>query len=96
MAMVALWRVQDSPEAGSPMSVVVKLLEGRVEIMPPPKPFHYLFSIGFNVLNPRTSNSLDNSTGYGTNSYWYKEHTTTIMAKYEIQIASSSSEMENP
>ncbi|KAH7835323.1 hypothetical protein Vadar_025032 [Vaccinium darrowii] len=44
MAMVALWCVQDSPEARPPMNVVVKMLEGGVEIMPPPKPFHYLFS----------------------------------------------------
>ncbi|KAH7836241.1 hypothetical protein Vadar_033906 [Vaccinium darrowii] len=89
IAMVALWCVQDSPEARPPMSAVVKMLEGGVEIMPPPKPFHYLFSIGVNVQNPRTCNSLDNSTGYGTNSYWYKEQMTTSMTKYEIQIASS-------
>ncbi|KAH7835397.1 hypothetical protein Vadar_025807 [Vaccinium darrowii] len=90
MALVALWCVQDSPEARPPMSVVVKMLEGGVEIMAPPKPFHYLFSVGVNVLNAPTCNSSDYSIGYGTNSYWYKEQTTTIMAKYEIQIASSS------
>ncbi|KAF7154215.1 hypothetical protein RHSIM_Rhsim01G0063100 [Rhododendron simsii] len=98
MAMVALWCVQDSPEARPPMSAVVKMLEGGVEILPPPKPFHYLFSVGVNVLNPLTStdNSSNhstsyatNSSNYGTNSYWFKEQTTTIMAKYEIQIASS-------
>ncbi|KAH7832861.1 hypothetical protein Vadar_000768 [Vaccinium darrowii] len=89
MAMVALWCVQDSPEARPPMSVVVKMLEG-VEIMPPPKPFHYLYSVGVNGLNPPTCNSSDFSTSYGTNSYWYKEQTTSIMAKYEIEIASSS------
>ncbi|KAH7832893.1 hypothetical protein Vadar_001125 [Vaccinium darrowii] len=90
MAMVALWCVQDSPEARPPMSVVVKMLEGGVEITPPPKPFHYLYSIGVNGLRPPTCNSSDFSTSYGTNSYWYKEQTTTIMAKYEIEIASSS------
>ncbi|KAF7127458.1 hypothetical protein RHSIM_Rhsim11G0030900 [Rhododendron simsii] len=91
MAMVALWCVQDSPEARPPMSVVVKMLEGGGEIMPPPKPFHYLYSVGINVLNPPTyiGDSSDYSTSDGTNSYWYKEQTTTIMAKYEIQIASS-------
>ncbi|KAG5524351.1 hypothetical protein RHGRI_031119 [Rhododendron griersonianum] len=91
MAMVALWCVQDSPDARPPMSDVVKMLEGGVEIMPPPKPFNYLFFVGINVLNPptHTSNMSDYSTSDGTNSYWYKEHTTTIMAKYEIQIASS-------
>ncbi|KAH7836088.1 hypothetical protein Vadar_032567 [Vaccinium darrowii] len=91
MAMVALWCVQDSPMARPPMSVVVKMLEGGVEIMPPPKPFHYLYFVGINVLNPHTytGDSSDYSTSEGNNSYWYKEQTTTIMAKYEIQIASS-------
>ncbi|KAH7835211.1 hypothetical protein Vadar_023923 [Vaccinium darrowii] len=89
MAMVALWCVQDSPEARPPMNAVVKMLEGGVEITPPPKPFHYLFSVGINVLNPPiytsnpiyTGKSLDCSTCNGTNSYWYKEHATPIMAK---------------
>ncbi|KAH7833911.1 hypothetical protein Vadar_010961 [Vaccinium darrowii] len=91
MAMVALWCVQDSPMARPPMSAVVKMLEGGVEIMPPSKPFHYLYFVGINVLNPPTytSDSSDYSTNEGNNSYWYKEQTTTIMAKYEIQIASS-------
>ncbi|XP_031270538.1 LEAF RUST 10 DISEASE-RESISTANCE LOCUS RECEPTOR-LIKE PROTEIN KINASE-like 2.7 [Pistacia vera] len=39
MCKVALWCVQDSPEARSPMSAVVKMLEGGVEIVPLPKPF---------------------------------------------------------
>ncbi|KAI8014069.1 LEAF RUST 10 DISEASE-RESISTANCE LOCUS RECEPTOR-LIKE PROTEIN KINASE-like 2.1 [Camellia lanceoleosa] len=51
MAMVALWCVQDSPQERPPMSVVVKMLEGEVEVKPPPKPFHYLYSVG-NVLSP--------------------------------------------
>ncbi|XAR70685.1 Non-specific serine/threonine protein kinase [Bertholletia excelsa] len=88
MAMVALWCVQDSPETRPPMSAVVKMLEGGVEVMPPPKPFHYLFSVGVNVLN-QPSDGSSYSTSEGTNSYWYKE-TTPIMAKYQIQMASSS------
>ncbi|KAF7113123.1 hypothetical protein RHSIM_RhsimUnG0158500 [Rhododendron simsii] len=92
MAMVALWCVQDSPEARPPMSAVVKMLEGGVEIMPPHRPFNYLYPVGINVLNPPTytRNSSDYSTGDGPNSYWYKEQTTPIMDKYEIQVASSS------
>ncbi|KAI7988133.1 putative LRR receptor-like serine/threonine-protein kinase [Camellia lanceoleosa] len=43
MAMVALWCVQDSPHARPLMSVVVKMLEGEVEVKPPPKPFRYLY-----------------------------------------------------
>ena len=43
MSMVALWCVQDSPDTSPPMSAVVKMLEGGVEVMLPPKPFHYLY-----------------------------------------------------
>ncbi|KAI8530629.1 hypothetical protein RHMOL_Rhmol11G0074200 [Rhododendron molle] len=92
MVMVALWCVQDSPEARPPMSDVIKMLEGRGEIMPPPKPFTYMFPVEVNLLNPATytDNSSNYSTSYATNSSRYKEHTTAVMAKYEIQIVSSS------
>ncbi|KAK6141755.1 hypothetical protein DH2020_024498 [Rehmannia glutinosa] len=89
MAMVALWCALDSPDARLPMSVVVKMLEGGVEIVSPHKPFHYLFSVGTNVLKPPSGS--ESGSGYttsdGTNSYWYKETTTPIMAKYEITVA---------
>ncbi|KAK7842361.1 leaf rust 10 disease-resistance locus receptor-like protein kinase-like 2.1, partial [Quercus suber] len=83
MSMVALWCVQDSPEARPPMSAAVKMLDGGMEIMPPTKPFNYLYAIGMNALKP-----LGTSDG-SSNSYWYKD-ATPIMAKYEIQIATSS------
>ncbi|CAA2997301.1 rust resistance kinase Lr10-like isoform X2 [Olea europaea subsp. europaea] len=85
MSMVAPWWVQDSPEARLPMSDVVKMLEGVVEIMPPPKPFHYLFSVVVDPLKP-PNNCLSDSTysTSGTNSYWYKGKTTPIMNKYRI------------
>ena len=90
MSTVALWCVQDSPESRPPMSAVVKMLEGGVEVMPPPKPFHYLYSIGMNMVHQ--TNGTGTSSSYETseegNSIWYKE-TTPIMAKYEIQVASS-------
>ena len=90
MSMVALWCVQDSPEARPPMSAVVKMLEGGVEIMPPAKPFNYLYPIGMSALKPpETSDDSSNSTSDESNSYWYKDD-TPIMAKYEIQIATSS------
>ncbi|GFP96266.1 probable receptor-like protein kinase at5g39020 [Phtheirospermum japonicum] len=89
MGMVSLWYAQDWPESRPPMSVVVKMLEGGVEIMAPPKPFHYLFSLGTDVLKP-ASNFSDYTTSFsdseGANSYWYKE-TTPTMAKYEITVA---------
>ncbi|CAK9164094.1 unnamed protein product [Ilex paraguariensis] len=85
MSLVALWCVQDSPETRPPMSAVVKMLEGGVDVNPPPKPFRYLFSVGVEVLNPpnNTNTSSDYSTSEGNNSYWYKE-STPIMTKYEI------------
>ncbi|KAL9442762.1 hypothetical protein AB3S75_016185 [Citrus x aurantiifolia] len=80
---VALWCVQDSPADRPPMSTVVKMLEGEVEVLPPPKPFRYL------DLNKMTGwKSFESSDGSNSSnqSRWYKE-TTPIMAKHEIQIA---------
>ncbi|RVW52297.1 Rust resistance kinase Lr10 [Vitis vinifera] len=90
MSMVALWCVQDSPDSRPLMSAVVKMLEGGVEVIPPPKPFHYLYSVGMNVLQQAngTGTSSSYATSKETDSIWYKE-TTPIMAKYEIQVASS-------
>ncbi|XP_034683158.1 rust resistance kinase Lr10-like isoform X1 [Vitis riparia] len=90
MSMVALWCVQDSPDSRPPMSAVVKMLEGGVEVMPPPKPFHYLYSVGMNVFQQANETGTNSSyaTSEETSSIWYKE-TTPIMAKYEIQVASS-------
>lgn len=42
--MVTLLCVQDSPEARPSMSVVVKMFDGGVEVVSPPKVFHYFFS----------------------------------------------------
>ncbi|GKU87496.1 hypothetical protein SLEP1_g1890 [Rubroshorea leprosula] len=90
MSLVALWCVQDSPGARPPMSAVVKMLEGGVEIMPPPKPTHLLFSsLGTNAVKPpNAATGSSSSSSEESASYWYKE-TTSIMAKYEIQVASS-------
>ncbi|KAL1544987.1 Serine/threonine protein kinase [Salvia divinorum] len=88
---VALWCVQDSPDAWPPMSAVVKMLEGGVEVMPPPKPFNYLFSVGTTVLKRPSGSESESeySTSDTANSYWYKETTTPTMSKYEIQVATS-------
>ncbi|GKV49881.1 hypothetical protein SLEP1_g56605 [Rubroshorea leprosula] len=85
MSIVALWCVQDSPEVRPPMSAVVKMLEGGVEIMPPPRPFNYMYSVRMNALQPpmiSTSSSFCSSEE--NKSYWYKE--TTPIEKDEIQI----------
>ncbi|GKV49313.1 hypothetical protein SLEP1_g56069 [Rubroshorea leprosula] len=90
MSVVALWCVQDLPGARPPMSAVVKMLEGGVEIMPPPKPTHLLFSsLGTSAVKPPNVDTGSSSfSSEESTSYWYKE-TTSIMAKYEIQVASS-------
>lgn len=92
MCEVALWCVQDSPDDRPPMSAVVRMLEGGVEIMPPPKPFIYLNPIPKrnSKLNlQQTSSSSDYSTSNEeSGSFWYKK-ATPMMKKYEIQIASS-------
>ncbi|GKV37835.1 hypothetical protein SLEP1_g45809 [Rubroshorea leprosula] len=85
MSIVALWCVQDSPEVRPPMSAVVKMLEGGVEIMSPPRPFNYMYSVGMNAAQPpmiSTSSSFFSSEE--NKSYWYKE--TTPIEKDEIQI----------
>ncbi|GKV37837.1 hypothetical protein SLEP1_g45812 [Rubroshorea leprosula] len=88
MLVIALWCVQDSPEVRPPMSAIVKMLEG-MDIMLPPKPFHYVYSLRTNTLKPLvTVVGSSFSSIKETNSYWYKE-STPIMAKYEIQMATS-------
>ncbi|GLU01145.1 hypothetical protein SLE2022_184700 [Rubroshorea leprosula] len=93
MSLVALWCVQDSPGARPPMNAVVKMLEGGVEIMPPPKPTHLLFSsFGTSAVKPpNAATGSSSSSSEESASYWYKEsqETTSIMAKYEIQVAIS-------
>ncbi|XP_058113721.1 rust resistance kinase Lr10-like [Magnolia sinica] len=42
MAVIALWCVQFKPETRPPMSSVVKMLEGEMEIIAPPNPFQHL------------------------------------------------------
>ncbi|GLT58310.1 hypothetical protein SLA2020_312120 [Shorea laevis] len=90
MSLVALWCVQDSPGDRPPMSAVVKMLEGGVEIMPPPKPTHLLFlSLATTAVKPpNVATGSSSSSSEESNSYWYKE-TTSIEAKYEIEVASS-------
>ncbi|KAH6831757.1 hypothetical protein C2S53_008376 [Perilla frutescens var. hirtella] len=91
MCIVALWCVQDSPESRPRMSAVVKMLEGGVEIVPPPKPFNYWFA---NALRGNSvSSQSSTTTSDGSDSYWYKKPatataatTTPIMKKYEINV----------
>ncbi|XP_044415170.1 G-type lectin S-receptor-like serine/threonine-protein kinase SD2-5 [Triticum aestivum] len=44
MCEVAFWCVQQQPKARPPMSVVVKMLEGEMDIAPPANPFQHLMA----------------------------------------------------
>ncbi|KAI3932596.1 hypothetical protein MKW98_012567 [Papaver atlanticum] len=88
MFMVALWCVQDTPASRPLMSTVVKMLEGGVEILPPPNPFRYLHGLGTRNVAEDTTVSSSYSTIIRTNSSWH-ESTTPVMRKYEIRMASS-------
>ncbi|KAL6647080.1 hypothetical protein ACP70R_014517 [Stipagrostis hirtigluma subsp. patula] len=44
MCKVAFWCVQQRPEARPPMGVVVKMLEGEMDIAPPANPFQHLMA----------------------------------------------------
>ncbi|XP_042476891.1 rust resistance kinase Lr10-like isoform X2 [Macadamia integrifolia] len=63
ISLVALWCVQHSPEARPLMSTVVKMLEGGVEIAPPPNPFQYLVSVCLgSTKSSNGSNGASNSS----------------------------------
>ncbi|KAK7354724.1 hypothetical protein VNO80_20192 [Phaseolus coccineus] len=49
MSKVALWSVQYSPDDRPLMSTVVKMLEGEIQISPPPFPFQNLVSVEPNL-----------------------------------------------
>ncbi|XP_077238337.1 G-type lectin S-receptor-like serine/threonine-protein kinase At1g34300 [Tasmannia lanceolata] len=83
MAMCALWCVQYRPETRPCMSVVVKMLEGGVEIPAPLCPFQHLI-VGTSQQDQTAQ--VARSTG-GFNSEY--SQTTPVMRKYEIEIASS-------
>lgn len=68
MLKVALWCVQYSPDDRPLMSTVVKMLEGEIEISPPPFPFKNLMSDKQN-LTPQGS-AADSDT---TTSSWQTE-----------------------
>ncbi|KAL6880252.1 hypothetical protein ACP4OV_011817 [Aristida adscensionis] len=44
MCKVAFWCVQQAPEARPPMGVVVKMLEGEMDVAPPANPFQHLMA----------------------------------------------------
>lgn len=68
MLTVALWCVQYLPGDRPLMSSVVKMLEGDIEISPPPFPFQNLVSDKLNVTPQGTNKDSDTSSSWMTES----------------------------
>ncbi|KAL5549215.1 hypothetical protein UlMin_004446 [Ulmus minor] len=91
MVKVALLCVQHSPQVRPMMSIVVKMLEGAVEIPNPSNPFEYMTRLPCPVQpahSTQTSSFLDSDSSQmlmGSNFI----RGTPIMTKYEIGIAST-------
>ncbi|THU51491.1 hypothetical protein C4D60_Mb06t31590 [Musa balbisiana] len=74
---VALWCVQYTAEARPPMSKVVMMLEGEMDITPPTNPFQHLYASGAGLDLWGDGGSEFTSTSVS--------ETTPIMRKYDIE-----------
>ncbi|XP_071696581.1 G-type lectin S-receptor-like serine/threonine-protein kinase At1g34300 isoform X2 [Rutidosis leptorrhynchoides] len=92
MVKLALCCVQYRPESRPVMSIVVKMLEGALEVPEPSNPFYHLIS-GVNDVN----DSVARMAYYGGGSDWSTSEAVTtcsvvrgtpLMRKYEITMAS--------
>ncbi|XP_027338650.1 LEAF RUST 10 DISEASE-RESISTANCE LOCUS RECEPTOR-LIKE PROTEIN KINASE-like 2.2 [Abrus precatorius] len=68
MLKVALWCVQYLPDDRPLMSTVVKMLEGEIEISPPPPPFQNLVSNKPNLTPEGSTGGSDTTTSWQTES----------------------------
>ena len=93
MIKVALWCIQYKPESRPLMSVVVKMLEGSMEIPKPLNPFEYLTGEIHPIhLVQETQTYLTTkscSTMIKTRTRFSIIDAAPIMRKYEIEITSS-------
>ena len=88
MMKVAFWSVQYRPESRPLMSVVVKMLEGAIEIPTPSNPFPHML-IAIPCANAPSHPTQIDSTFYSEYSSQVSfECDTPVMRKYEIEIAS--------
>ncbi|KAJ1418296.1 rust resistance kinase Lr10-like [Sesbania bispinosa] len=86
MVKVALSCVHYKPESRPEMSVVLKMLEGSVEIPKPLNHFQHLMHGTFAALPFQPSQiNTDATTGSGSNL----EGATLIMRNYEIELATA-------
>ncbi|KAJ0090880.1 hypothetical protein Patl1_14243 [Pistacia atlantica] len=93
MMKVALWCVQDKPEARPVMSVVVKMLEGEIDIPTPSYPFRHILGGSPGSEQPAgpswNGSTFDFSSSMATESS-LMIGATPIMKKYEIEMAASA------
>lgn len=94
MVKVALWCVQYRPDLRPIMSVVVKMLEGSLEIPKTLNPFQHLFDgTNFATQSVQVSNTYTTTATSSTSSVMVSDSSivcaTPIMRKYEIELASS-------
>lgn len=89
MCKVALWCVQYQPDERPPISKVVKMLEGEMEITPPKNPFLHMISSS-QPMQEWNGNGGTDSSAYTLTSDTQETNCITIMKKYEIEIATSS------
>jgi hypothetical protein len=89
MMKVAFWCVQYRPESRPLMSVVVKMLEGAIEIPTPLNPFQHMLDVTPLVNAPAHPTQTDSSfdSEYSTQRSFVCA--TPVMRKYEIEIAST-------
>jgi serine/threonine protein kinase len=89
MMKVAFWCVQYSPESRPLMSVVVKMLEGAIEIPTPLNPFLHMLGVTPLVNAPAHPTQTDSSFDLEYSTQRSFVCATPVMRKYEIEIAST-------
>ncbi|XP_040861325.1 rust resistance kinase Lr10 isoform X2 [Glycine max] len=94
MIKIALWCVQYRQELRPIMSVVVKMLEGSLEVPEPGNPFQHLMG-AVTVAHPVQESKTYNTTTISSGSSVIVTDSsvvcaTPIMRKYEIELASSN------
>ncbi|GMH29390.1 hypothetical protein Nepgr_031233 [Nepenthes gracilis] len=96
MALVALWCVQYLPTARPNMSVVVKMLEGDVEIAPPPNPFGHLEENNILAVGLKSGSGSDadpsnqpSSENFSDTACLFKSKKRRLILRYEVFDSSS-------
>ncbi|KAF6153175.1 hypothetical protein GIB67_031129 [Kingdonia uniflora] len=80
MSMVALWCVQYLPEVRPLTSIVVKMLEGGLEISSPSNPFRYLESSALRVSSRGSSKNSSSSLTSTAQDSEFSDHSAPLMS----------------